>query len=346
MRPRFVYFMLVIVIALSACGNAEPSVTSTPQPTETPLVPPTLTATPTVPLAILILPADLDPDDSNLYQKTVYDLAQASGMRFQVRNSMTPEEMSEPGLKIVIAFPPDPGIAALAAAAPNVQFLAINIPGVTAGGNISALGGNTQSDVTAFLAGYTAALITDEFHIGMIIPKDDPDAQRAATAFRNGMIYYCGLCRVIFYPAFCLAENLQTCYPQYIDIPPDEDPTRYGPYADYLILQRDVDTIFVYPSVAEPDLLTYIGTTGASLIGTFSPEERPGGWVMTIQPNEIEAIQNAWSQLVAGQGGFTVQSPLGLSDVDPSLLPPGKQQDVQDVLDALQNGLISTGVSP
>lgn len=343
MRYRFVYFTLMIAILLSACGGNEPSVTATPPPTETPVIPPTLTATPTVPLVIVILPADLDPEDSNLYQKTVYDLAQASGMRFQVRNSLTAEELTEPGLQIVVAFPPDPGIAALAAAAPQVQFLAINIPGVAAGGNVSALGDNSQSDITAFLAGYTAALITDEYHIGMIMPKDNADAQRAAAAFRNGMIYYCGLCRVIFYPAFCLAENLQSCYPQYIDIPSDEDRSRYNPYADYLILQRDVDTIFVYPSVAEPDLLTYIGTTGASLIGTFTPEERPGGWVMTIQPDEIKAIQNAWPQLAAGQGGLTVQSPLGLSDIDPSLLPPGEQRLVQETLDKLQNGLINTG---
>lgn len=343
MRYRFIYFILIIAILLSACGNNEPSVTSTPLPSETPLIPPTLTSTATVPLAILILPADLDPEASNLYQKTVYDLAQASGMRFQVRNSMTPEELSEPGLQIVIAFPPDPGIAALAAAAPNVQFLAINIPGVAAGGNISALGDSTQSDFPAFLAGYTAAMITDEYHIGMIMPKDDPDAQRAAAAFRNGMVYYCGLCRVIYFPAFCLVENLQSCYPQFIDIPSNEDPTRYGPYADYLILQRDVETIFVHPGVAEPDLLTYIGTTGVSLIGTFTPEERPGGWVMTIQPDVIKAIQNAWPQLMAGEGGLAVQSPLGLSDIDPTLLPPGKQRLVQETLDLLQNGLIFTG---
>lgn len=343
MRQRLTYFILIFAIFLSACGNNEPSVTSTPPPSETPLIPPTLTSTPTTPLAILILPADLDPEASNLYQKTVYDLAQASGLRFQVRNSITPEELTEPGLQIVIAVPPDPGIAALAAAAPNIQFFAINIPGIAAAGNISALGDNAQTDTTAFLAGYTAALITDEYRIGMMMPKDNPDAQRAAAAFRNGMIYYCGLCRLIFFPSFCLAENLQTCYPQYIEIPSDEDPTRYGPYADYLILQRDVDTIFVHPGVAEPDLLTYIGTTGVSLIGTFSPEERPGGWVMTIQPDVIKAIQNAWPQLIAGQGGLTVQSPLGLSDIDPNLLPPGKERVVQETLDNLQNGLINTG---
>src|SRR5512139_139955 len=99
---------------LAACGSNEPVATNTPVPTDTPIVLPTLTATPTVPLTVLVLPANLDVETSNLYQKTVYDLAQAAGYRFQVRNTLTPADLAEPGLKIVIVLPPDPGIAALA----------------------------------------------------------------------------------------------------------------------------------------------------------------------------------------------------------------------------------------
>ena len=155
------------------------------------------------------LPADLDPETSNLYQKTVYDLAQASGLRFQVRNTLTAADL-EPGLQVVIALPPDPGIAALAAAAPQVQFLAINIPDMAAGGNISVLGGNSQSDIAAFLAGYTAAMITDDYRIGMLMPKDNPDALRALNAYASGMTFYCGICRPFyFYPG---------PFPQYVEI--------------------------------------------------------------------------------------------------------------------------------
>ncbi len=341
MRKNIHCLVSILLVLLTACGGTEPSSTSTPAPTNTPIIPPTLTATPTIPLAVLVLPADLDPETSNLYQTTVYDLTQASGYRFQVRNTISQADLAEPGLKIVIALPPDPGLASLAVAAPQVQFLSINIPGIIPGGNISALSGEGQTDIAAFLAGYTSALLTDDYRIGMIMPKGDAGAQQAATAFRNGMIYHCGLCRPIFFPSFCLVENLQSCYPQYVEIPAEEDPARYGPYADYLLLQREVDTIFVHPDVANTDLLTYIGTTGALLIGTTTPQEQPGGWVMTIQPDVIKAIQSAWPQLVAGQGGVTVQSPLGLGDIDPSLLTPGKQLDVQDVLDKLQKGLIN-----
>ena len=337
MHPRSIILFTVIAIILGACGRGEPAATPTPLPTDTPVLPPAATATATIPLAVLVIPADLDPETSNLYQKTVYDLAQASGFRFQVLNSLGPEDI-EPGLKIVIALPPDPGIAALAAAAPQVQFLAINIPGVTAGGNVSGLGGNTQSDVAAFLAGYTAAMTTEDYRIGMILPKDNADAIRALNAYANGMKFYCGICRQVYY--------LPWSFPQFIEIPADEDKANYDAYADILILQYKVRTIYLYPDIAIPELYDYIGTTGTTMIGSVPPEGQPAGWMMTIQPDVIKAIQNAWPDLVDGKGGITVQSPLGLSDIDPSLLSPGKQRLVEQKLSELQAGLISTGAGP
>jgi hypothetical protein len=325
------------IAVLSACGNKTQSATSAPFPTETLTTAPSFTATPTVPLAVLVVPADMDMDSSNLYQKTVYDLAQQSGMRFQVRNAFTTADL-EPGLQIVIAVSTDPGIAALAAAAPQVQFLAINIPELQAGGNISVLGKNSQTDVAAFLAGYTAALITDDYRIGMMIPKDNGDAIRALNAFANGMTFYCGTCRPLYFYTWT--------YPQYIEIPAEEDVNNYHAYADILMLQYKVNTIYIYPDVYTEDLVTYIGTTGTSLIGTISPEQRPAGWVMTIQPDVVKGIQNAWTGLISGQGGITVQSPLGLADIDPSLLSEGKQRLVEQTLTQLQNGQISTGAAP
>jgi hypothetical protein len=334
-RQRLILLLTLLVVILSACGAGEASGTSTPVPTDTPIIPPTLTPTTATPLAILVLPADLDPETSNLYQKTVYDLTQASGLRFQVRNTLSAADLGEPGLKVAISLPPDPGIAALAAAAPQIQFLAINIPEVTAGGNVSVLGSNSQTDMAAFLAGYTAALITDDYRIGMMMPKDSPDAVRALNAYATGMRFYCGACRPFYFYAWT--------YPQFVEIPAEEDKTHYNAFADILILQYKVGTIYLHPDIVTPDLETYIGTTGVYMIGTKTPEQRPAGWVMTIQPDIIKAIQNAWPGLVSGQGGVTVQSPLGLSDIDPALLTPGKQRLVEQTLNDLQAGLISTG---
>lgn len=337
MRFRSIVLFAIALLVLSACGGGGQAPTAAPIPTDTSVPLPSFTSTPTIPLAVLIVPATLDPDTSNLYQKTVYELTQQTGYRFQVRNDFTEADL-EPGLQVVIAVSTDPGIAALAAAAPQVQFLAINIPGITAGGNMSVLGNNSQSSVSAFLAGYTAALITDDYRIGMMIPKDNAEALNALNAYANGMAYYCGICRPFYY--------LNWTFPQYIEIGAEEDKDNYDAYADILMMQYKVRTIYIHPDVYTEDLATYIGTTGASMIGTISPEQRPAGWVMTIQPDVIKAIQNAWPGLISGQGGVTVQSPLGLGDVDPTLLSPGKQRLVEEKLSQLEEGFINTGVNP
>lgn len=336
MPAKYFTFAILIVFLLAACGGAAQETVATPTalPTLTALPTVTLIPTPNTPLAILLIPADMEKSLSDLYQKTVYDLAQGSGYRFQVRNTLLPTDLSDPNLKVVIVLPPDPGVVSIASSAPAVQFLTVNIPNVTPGGNVSVLAGDAQGEIPAFLAGYVAAMISDEYHIGMMIPKDDPDALRAFNAFNNGMIYYCGLCRTFY--------MTETTYPTYIEVPRDESPARYGGYANVLINDRRVYTIYVHPSLANAEFLSYIGTQGINLIGTSLPDPRPGGWVMTIRPDTIKAIQLAWSGLISGQGGVNVQSPLGIADVDTSILTEGKLRLAQETLDALLAGRILT----
>jgi hypothetical protein len=335
-RVKHFLFTLLIVVILSACGGSATETITPPTavPTITPQPTATMIPTPSTPLAILVLPADMDKVTSDQYQKTVYDLAQQSGFRFQIRNTLSPTDLADPTLKVVIVLPPDPGLASLAPSAPGAQFLAVNIPNLTAGGNLSVLAGDTQVELPAFLAGYVAAMITDEYHIGMVIPKDNVDAQRAFNAFNNGKTYYCGLCRT-----FYISE---IGYPTYIEIPADEAQSNYGGYANVLINDRKVYALYIYPSLANADFLSYVGTQGVMLFGTSMPDPRPGGWVMTIRPDTIKAIQTAWPNLISGQGGQNVQSPLGIADVDPILLTPGKLRLAQETLDSLLAGRILT----
>ena len=325
---------LLIIAILVACGQATPDATPTPIPTETPIPTATFTATPSSPLAILVLPADMDQAMYDLYQTTVYDLAQQAGFRFQVRNTLSELDL-EPALRVVITLPPDPGpgIAALAATAPQTQFLAINIPGLAAGGNVSVLANNVQTDIVAFMAGYIGAMIMDDYRIGMIYPDGNAEALNALDAYTNGKTYYCGICQPYYY--------LPYDFPQSIPIPGTEPPENYGGYAVYLIQQREVDFIYVYPEIATPELLAYIGSSGAVQVGSAPQGGIPLYWAASISPDTIGAIQAAWPNLVAGQGGQAVQSPLGLTDVDPSLLSPAKQADAEQVLADLLAGRIS-----
>ena len=327
---------LTMLTLLAACGQSKPEASPTPIPIDTAIPTETSVPTPSTPLAILVLPPDMDTAMYDLYQTTVYDLAQQAGFRFQVRNSLSELDL-EPALRVVIALPPDPGpgIAALAAAAPQAQFLAINIPGVTAGSNISVLANNVQTDVVAFMAGYIGAMIMDDYRIGMIYPDGNSEALSALDAFTNGKTYFCGICQPYYY--------LPYEFPQSIPIPSTEPVENYGGYAVYLIQQREVDFIYVYPDVATPELLAYIGSSGGAVQVGTAPVDGvvPLYWAASLSPDTVGAIEAAWPNLIAGQGGQAVQSPLLLTDVDPDLFPPGKQAQAEFVLAEILAGRIS-----
>ncbi len=335
MRRIFTLTLLIIaVFSLSACGGQTEAPTEAPViATDTPVPTTTPTEPPATPLAILVMPQDMDQASYDLYQSVVYELAQQSGLRFQVRNTLSEADL-EPALKIVVIFPPQPGpgIAALAATAPQTQFLAINIPDAVPAGNVSVLGENTQKDIVAFMAGYIGALITEDYRIGMIYPGNNPEALQAVAAFENGMRFHCGQCQGFYY--------LPYTFPQNIEIPTDEDPARYSAYAEYLLSQRQVDYIYVHPELATPEFLAYVGNAGAPQMGTLAGDQKPLYWVASLRPDVVGAIRNAWPLLLAGGGGQAVQSPLALTDVDPNLLSPGRQADAEQVLADLLAGRI------
>ena len=338
MKKQFTLILLIAFLLVGCGGSAstETPVDPTPAPTETAVSEPTLTPTPEIPLALLVIPADMDQETSDIYQTLVYDLAQNAGMRFQVRNTLTQADL-EPSLRVVIALPPDPGLMELASAAPQAQFLSVNIPDVVAGGNLSVLANTERPDIAAFLSGYIAAMITVDYHTGLMIPKDDPVGQVMLAAFRKGVEYYCGLCQPWAGPF--------NDYPLFVEIPEDAPLNEYNAYADYLI-NHTVETMYVSPQLATPELLTYLSSSGTLIISDLSPTKKYGNWVATIQPDVIHAIESAWPQLVAGADGINITSPLILADVSPEHLPPGKQQVAQDVLAQLQAGYILTGVNP
>jgi len=334
LRIKYLLLFIVAGLILAACRNSGAE-TAPVIPSDTPLPAETLTPTPATPLAILVIPADMDPTASNLYQQTVYELAQASGFRFQVRNSLTAADLTDPTLRVAIVFPPDPGLATLAPAAPHVQILGVTIPDLNAGGNLSVLANDSEVEIPAFMAGYIGAMIADDYHIGMLAAQGDPNAQRAFAAFTNGMTYFCGLCQPFYF--------VNWTYPQYSEIPTDKIATECGGYANQLIVAYKVYALYFFGDVATPECLSYTGTQGAMIIGTSMPEQRPGGWVVTIQPDTVKAIRSAWPSLIAGEGGTVVQSPLGLTDADPTLLTEGKMRLAQETLDGLLEGRILPG---
>ena len=342
MQRRVIVFLLPLLL-LTSCvlGNRN---TPTPQvPTNT--TAPTTSVTPAKPLVILELPVDMAQADSDQYQTLVYDLAQAAGIRYQVRNSLTPADLAfeGPALKVVIALPPDPGLALLTAAAPGVQFLAVGISGLDPATNLSTIGASgIPVDQQAFLAGYIAGIVAPEWRTGVLYQKDTEGGASAHTAFDNGYTFYCGDC---FNPNFAQPFS-HGLYPIQVGIPSDAPERNYTGYAD-LLIRNFVNVAYVYPAIATPALLSYMAQNNILMVGqTLTSEDIRPNWIASIQPDLISSIKMIFPNLLAGQGGKIVPTPLLLADVNSGLLSDAKLRLVQQVLEGLQNGTIGTGVTP
>jgi hypothetical protein len=333
-------FVLIFLAGCSLLGGKTPTdaITGIPSPTE--VVTEVQTSTPSSPLAILVIPPDMPKKDADMYQATISSLAADSNLRFQVRNSLSSADFEfEPNLKIVVAFPPDPGLAQLASSAPGVQFLAVTIPGLEPAANLSVVGAlGTPLENQAFMAGYIASLLSQDFRVGIINQKDTPDGKLAYDAFLNGMTFYCGLCNPLFPPWYE--------YPVHSEIPADVPQSQYRFYADPL-KNYLVDFAYVAPAEADLDLFDALVQYDINIISESMPADRlASNWVVSIQPEVIPAIQAIWPDLIAGKSGQDLPLPLFLADVNPDLLSPGKQADVQQVLDRLQLGEIDPILSP
>ena len=179
-----------------------------------------------------------------------------------------------------------------------------------------------------------------EWKVGILYQKDTPEGEAARNAFANGFVFYCGSCRNPLFP------QPAGIYPVFVGIPTDAKTSEYPAYAD-LLLHNVVKVAYVFPAIATPDLLNYMAQSGILVIGeTFPGESARAHWVTSIQPDVTSAIQKIFPELVAGKGGQSVPTPLFLADVNASLLSQGKLRLVQQVLEGLQDGTISTGVTP
>jgi hypothetical protein len=113
------------------------------------------------------------------------------------------------------------------------------------------------------------------------------------------------------------------------------------------LIRNFVKVAYLFPEIATPDLLAYMAQNGVLVISQALPGEyvRPN-WIASIQPDLTSALQRIFPELVAGNGGQFISTPLSLADINPDLLSDAKLRLVQEVLTGLENGAIGTGVNP
>ena len=340
MKGKIIYWFLVILIVLTGCSigsETPPEVIETPTVSPTPL--PTNTPTPLAPVGVFLTPEGSSPGLIEELGSLVAGYIKEEGLRYQVLPNLTPSDFEREEYSIVVVIPPFPELTSLAESAPETKFLAIGFDGLDPGENLSVLGsGGSDYDIQGFIAGYIAAMITDDWRVGALSVQDDPNALAARDGFRTGVKYYCGLCNPKYAPT-----GLNYLYPKFIDLPLGASDAEISVNIDFLV-DRFVNTFYIVPGVGTPQIYNKLIGYDKYIIGSGIDfrEEYRDFWVVSLEYDLVNSLVEFWPRFLESETGLKELPPLLITDVNPDLLSEGKLLLVGKILEEVQAGFIKT----
>jgi len=342
-KNRAIIWLLVILLVLTGCGARTENADSPEDETIT-VVPeteiaPIGTPTPLAPVGVLLTPPGSDQGLVDELNPIIGGYIRDLGLRFQVLSNLTPDNFQQDDYQIVVVLAPFPELQTLAEFAPDTKFLAVGFNDLVPGANLSILrSGGGDFDVQGFIAGYIAALITDDWRVGALSVQENPDALAARDGFRTGVKYYCGLCNPKYSPT-----GINYLYPKYIDLPVDATDLDISANVDFLV-DRAVNTFYIVPGVGTPLIYNMLVAYGKNIIGPGSDyqEEYKDNWVVSLEYNLLAAVEEFWPLFIEADGGLEHIPPLLLTDINYDLLSEGKLILAEKILEEVSSGYIKT----
>lgn len=324
---------LVMVILLTGCGgNVE--VTPVPPTATMEVVPPTDMPVPTEPepvpsgVVVLVDPGDVNPEKIQELEVAGGAAASARGFIFEKRGEITIQTAPE-NLVMVVSAADFAGLAEMADAMPDVLFVVAGPSVVEAKPNLTVMGEDEDLSLRqAFMAGYIAAVMSDEYRIG-IISMNDAAGQDYRKAFLNGAIYFCGNCATI-YPPF-------EPYPVFQEVAPGADQAALENAAQTLI-GRGVNMMLVAPGFEDGGFYQFLAQNGVRIIGTDAPPEGlESYWVASVMLTPVYGLETTLGAIL-DQGIL----PISGSKVEISYTGAGEARLTHflQILDQLNSGAI------
>jgi hypothetical protein len=318
-----ILLMLIAVLLISCKGKTEEAA---PQatPTSMPLPSPTTA----VDRVVLITGEIQHAWTLQQANSTLQELAASSGFEYETRTEIQSNEIT-PDVKVLVFLSHPQNLGSLSNSAPNTQFIVISDQEWTPSTNVTLIRADSTNQV--FMAGYAAVMLADNFRGGGLLTSENSNE---IIAFKNGAKYFCGLCNAVITPL----NN----YPMTKEISQSSQPADWMQAFDELN-QNTILYVFVPPPAYSTDLFNHIAQTSVKIIGiTTPPAEAQAIWAGTFLIDGFTPIKDIWNDVLAGNGGKTVNASLYLADTQAGLISPGKQQLIQQVITELQAGRIYT----
>lgn len=346
-EPIGIVVILSLALILAGCRPADATparptdtgVTPAPETVQTaaalPADTPAATATSAQGKVALLASSGADAGQVVALQELLAPAVQQAGLIFETHATLP----ADPSIRAAVVVAPDPGLLNLAAANPQVKFLAVGLPGVAAAQNISvAAAGGARPDQQGFLAGYLAAVLTPDWRAGVVSAPSSPSDKAARNGFSKGLTFYCGLCRPA-YPPFVQ-------YPVFADLPEGYGGQELQAAIETLTANA-VKTVYLAPGVGDAAFVEALVQAGFQIIGSGDPPALAAtNWIATIHSDETGAVQQALERLLAGEDAVSIDRSLALTGRNDTLFSVGRQRVVDNLLNDLLNGYIDTGIDP
>ena len=112
---------------------------------------------------------------------------------------------------------------------------------------------------------------------------------------------------------------------------------------DFLV-DRAVNTFYIVPGVGTPQIYRQLVAYQKNIIGAGSDfrEEYRDFWVVSMEYDQMGALEEFWPQFLASDTGIEHTPPLLLTDINDDLLSEGKVLMVEKILEEVRSGFIKT----
>lgn len=335
-KKLWVFVLLVVLITSCSSNNATPTpAPSSPSPeTAVPAATDVLVSpTPTLEDGRVILVTGEAPEPRllDLTTTALQTLVDGSGLRLLTQTTLLPEDIT-PGVRVVVVLKESVDVSAVAAGAPDVQFVGIGTNGATASSNVSILGDATaDQERLSFMAGYLSALISTDYKIAALVASGSDMGAVAADAYIVGARFYCGLCQPKYPP--------YGTFPKWESFAAGSGSDAWQPLVDALV-NSGVEILYLQASVLSPELLTYLAELGIKVISDGAPDMMRTQWVATLTLDPSSSLEAVWPDLISGVGGHQLPLSVDLVDLDNGLVSEGRYRLFEEVVADLEAGLV------
>lgn len=316
---------LFLALALAACSSG----TSETIPTEIPLVPTISLVEPSPePAKILYFLTNTDPSNSLRVQSesALQSFSDANDIDFQIASDSNSVDFSLSSSNVII-FGEFANLSELISSQPDTRFIYIDPPADFAeASNLTTLSiVSNQSEIAAFLAGYAAALSTEQWSIAALFLASD---NTEALAFIAGVEYFCGACVSELPP--------ETDYPfAYL--------TELGTWQNQAqeISNQRVSTVYLSPNLNQPEIYEFFSSRGMLIIGSNYPGEAlSSAWLATISPRSQSSLIEDLISLLVGEPLASNASSVMISESNSAYLSIPRIEHLQAILADIDAGFL------